>query len=197
METGKKTAGNQLPEAEVFFSDVEFRKAVDVAVIRRAYEDANKKVSSQYESNNRLKRMSGTLLGWIVAALISLAGAIVALYPGGWSVALIMAVYAFADLFVPAGILVFRLHYGNIFHIPGHAPRYSLSRPMCDYMKKLRPEDQEKMFLVHMLQNRQMDIDANDAAHLRHVKAYRAAVISIFSIIIVGAVLFTCLVIAL
>ena len=27
METGKK----QLPEAEVFFSDVEFRKAVDVA----------------------------------------------------------------------------------------------------------------------------------------------------------------------
>ena len=59
METGKK----QLPEAEVFFSDVEFRKAVDVAVIRRAYEDASKEVSSQYESNNRLKRMSGTLLG--------------------------------------------------------------------------------------------------------------------------------------
>ena len=112
METGKK----QLPEAEVFFSDVEFRKAVDVAVIRRAYEDANKKVSSQYESNNRLKRMSGTLLGWIVAALISLAGAIVALYPGGWSVALIMAVYAFAALFVPAGILVFRLHYGCLLY---------------------------------------------------------------------------------
>lgn len=40
METGKK----QLPEAEVFFSDVEFRKAVDVAVIRRAYEDASKEV---------------------------------------------------------------------------------------------------------------------------------------------------------
>lgn len=195
METGKKSTDNGIPE--VFFSDVEFRKAVDVAVIRRAYEDANKKVSSQYESNNRLKRMSGTLLGWIVAALISLAGAIVALYPGGWSVALIMAVYAFAALFVPAGILVGSLHYGNIFYIPGHAPRYSLSRPMCDYMKLLKPELQEKMFLIQMLQNRQTDIDANDAAHLRHVKSYRAAVISLLSIIIAGAVLFICLVTAL
>ena len=197
METGEKTAGNQLPEAEVFFSDVEFRKVVDVAVIRRAYEDANKEVSSQYESNNRLKRMSGTLLGWIVAALISLAGAIVALYPGGWSVALIIAVYGFAALFVPAGILVGSLHYRNIFYIPGHAPRYSLSRPMCDYMKLLKPELQEKMFLIQMLQNRQTDIDANNAIHMRHVKAYRAAVISIFSTIIVGAVLFICLVTAL
>lgn len=193
METGKK----QLPEAEVFFSDVEFRKAVDVAVIRRAYEDASKEVSSQYESNNRLKRMSGTLLGWIVAALISLAGAIVALYPGGWSVALIMAVYAFAALFVPAGILASSLHYRNIFYIPGHAPRYSLSQPMCDYMKKLRPEDQEKMFLIHMLQNRQTDIDANNTIHMRHVRTYRAAIISIFSIIGAGAVLFICLVTAL
>lgn len=193
METGKK----QLPEAEVFFSDVEFRKAVDVAVIRRAYEDASKEVSSQYESNNRLKRMSGTLLGWIVAALISLDGAIVALYPGGWSVALIMAVYAFAALFVPAGILAGSLHYRNIFYIPGHAPRYSLSRPMCDYMKKLRPEDQEKMFLIHMLQNRQTDIDANNTIHMRHVRTYRAAIISIFSIIGAGAVLFICLVTAL
>ena len=197
METGEKSAENRLTEAEVFFSDMEFRKAVDVAVVRRAYEDANREVSSQYESNNRLKRMSGTLLGWIVAALISLAGAIVALYPGGWSVALIMAVYAFAALFVPAGILIARLHYGNIFYIPGHAPRYSLSRPMCEYMKKLRPEDQEKMFLIQMLQNRQMDIDANNAIHVRHVRAYRAAVISLFSIIIVGAVLFICLVTAL
>lgn len=196
METGK-TAGNQLPEEEVFFSDMEFRKAVDVAVIRRAYEDANKEVSSQYESNNRLKRMSGILLGWIVAVLISLAGAIVALYPGGWSVALIMAVYAFTALFVPAGILVGSLHYGNIFYIPGHAPRYSLSRPMCDYMKLLKPELQEKMFLIQMLQNRQTDIDANNAIHMRHVKAYRAAVISLLSIIIAGAIIFICLVTAL
>ena len=109
-------------EQEYFRTNVEFADKVSEETINLVLGDAKKAIESQENNYNRIIRTSSTLLGWVVAGIISLSGVIVVLAQAGFSITLIMATYGFVSLLIPLWILTRGLHYKQDLYTPGCPP---------------------------------------------------------------------------
>lgn len=181
-------------EQEYFRTNVEFADKVSEETINLVLGEAKKAIESQENNYNRIIRTSSTLLGWVVAGIISLSGVIVVLAQTGFSVTLIMATYGFVSLLIPLWILARGLHYKQDLYTPGCPPNNLLSKDIVDWIVAYGDSgSQEVQFKIMYLQSLQRHWDKNNTWHINRVMNYRAAVKSIIVCAVVGTILFVCL----
>lgn len=193
METGEKTAGNQLPEAEVFFEKAAFWKEIDEEVLDLAYSEAQRKLESQLDAYRHISKVSSVLLGWMVGGIISLSAAIVLLFPGGWNTALIVAVYTLAALIAPSAVIVFGIQFGQSNFDPGVQPKGFLFNAMCLYLLDQDKGTQARALKSAALREMQGRIDRNREWNNRRIDRYHLAVWILIAELSCGVILFAVL----
>lgn len=162
-----------------FFAHYESYSSISVDILRLAFSQAVEYIKSQEAQYYHIVKVSSTMLGWLVAALISLTGASVALIPGGWSTFLALCIYGIVVLFFPAIVLVFGVHFGQSSYYPGSRPSAFLSAKTWDGLSEIEDTStQEKWFLMGSLWQLERAAFLNNKWNLRRVKAYRLAVLS-------------------
>lgn len=176
MKWFKKQRENPDKVEAFAFADPEFWKNVDEQVLDIAMDNARRKLESQMDAYHQIVNTSGTLLGWLVGAFISLSAAIVAMSPGGWTNALIMAIYWLASVVTPFCIIVFRIHFRQNVISPGMRPRLGLNEHTCSQIMRYESGIQQRAYKVVLLFGMQRDIDYNSDQNYARIKAYRAAV---------------------
>ena len=181
-------------EQEYFRTNVEFADKVSEETINLVLGEAKKAIESQENNYNRIIRTSSTLLGWVVAGIISLSGVIVVLAQAGFSITLIMATYGFVSLLIPLWILTRGLHYKQDLYTPGCPPNNLFFKDIVDWIVAYGDSgSQEMQFKIMYLQSLQRHWDKNNTWHINRVMNYRAAVKSIIVCAVVGVILFICL----
>lgn len=176
MKWFKKQRENPDKVEAFAFADPEFWKNVDEQVLDIAMDNARRKLESQMDAYHQIVNTSGTLLGWLVGAFISLSAAIVAMSPGGWTNALIMAIYGLASVVTPFCIIVFRIHFRQNVISPGMRPRFGLNEHTCSQIMGYESGIQQRAYKVVLLLGMQRDIDYNSDQNYARINAYRAAV---------------------
>lgn len=177
-------------EQEYFRTNSEFSGKVCKGLVQEAYQAAKRRIESQMENERHITRVSATFLGWLVAGLMSLAGIVVTLVPGGYSVALVMASYGFFALLLPAVVLLFGLHVGQSFHMPGCRPRAFFTEEVVDWINRTPKSEQEIQVLLARLQTLQWTSDENEKIHGRQVRARRRAVYILCAELLFAVMLF-------
>ncbi len=181
---------NPEPDSEHFYTEPEFWKEMDDDILDLAYGEAAKKLESQLDAYKQITRVGSIFLGWMVGGFISLSAAAVALWPDGWSLSLIMAVYALAALTVPSLIIVFGIQFGQVNYDPGIEPKGLLSGEMCEFLLKQDGECRSRAFKVAALKGMQSRIDENRVRNDRRIDRYHLAVWIFAAELVAGAVLF-------
>lgn len=172
-----------------FFSHWNVADELPVEVLRIAFQEAKDYVKAQEDQYLHVVKVSSTLLGWIVAAIMSLVGAFAALAPGGWSVSMSMVMYGIVALSLPASVLVLGIHVGQHSYLPGNKPSVFLSAETWDSLTELEGKSRkEKWFLMGSLWQLEREAFLNDKWNMRRVRAYRLA-LSLLASGVMGALL--------
>lgn len=180
-------------EQEYFRTNSEFSGKICKGLVQEAYQAAKRRIESQMESERHITHVSATFLGWLVAGLMPLAGIVVTLAPRGYSIALVMASYGFFALLLPAVALLFGLHVGQSFHMPGCRPRAFFTKEVVDWVNRTPKSEQEIQVILARLQTLQWTSDENEKIHGRQIRAYRRAVYVLCAELLLGVVLFLAL----
>ena len=176
MKWFKKQRENPDKVEAFAFADSEFWKNVDEQVLDIAMDNAMRTLEFQMEAYHQIVSTSGTLLGWLVGAFISLSAAVVALFSGGWTTALIMAVYGLACVIVPICIISLGIHFKQTVRPPGVQPRDGLHRGICSGIRQCSSSQlQSRYYKASLLIGFQRDIDYNEEHNLKRIRCYRCA----------------------
>lgn len=182
--------GMEQPIQDFFFTKSRFWTKVNESVLDIAYDEARRKLESQMADYRHITRTSSVFLGWMVGGIISLSAAIVVLFPGGWSVSLIMAVYALAMLIVPSAIVIFGIQFNQRNREPGVEPRIALRDGTCFDLLDIDEACQARNYKVALLMGTQDAIDDNERENEQRIACYHLAVWIFIAEIIIGILIF-------
>lgn len=109
-------------------------KELDPRCLEVALDLARQASESLYANYNNVKKLCTTLLGWTVAASMSLVAAIVAQIPNGWNLQMIMTAYGLALSLTTSLVIILGGLFKRDWYLPGLEPTSCLSKARLKYL---------------------------------------------------------------
>ena len=162
-------------------------KELDPRCLEIALDLARQASESLYANYNNVKKLCTTLLGWTVAASMSLVAAVVAQIPDGWSVQMIMTVYGLAISLATSLVLLLGGFFRRDWYLPGLEPTSCLSKARLKYL--ITCSNQSNALIRNLLFDLQCDSDENTRRLSEVVRIYRLAVRILVGGIVLGVIL--------
>lgn len=168
---------------------------LDPEIIDHALSEGIRYMESQATHIESTQSKVITILGWIIAALISLIGVLVAQISAGTSggVAFWMNLYGIIALAIPAALILFGVLFNVDTYLPGNLPSNTLDKPVVDWINT-RKRDSRKADLLKLsdIQMVESSCEANDRTIKRLAVFYRLGIASL-SLLILGGIILLCL----
>ena len=165
---------------------------LDPEIVNYALEEGKLLLESQSKSIDSTQRKVIIILGWIIAALISLIGILVKQVASGspHNVAFWMNLYGIIALAIPAALILFGVLFNVETYLPGNEPANTLDETVINWVNSRRRETRKIDLLK--LSNLQMVQDCcitNNTTIKRLVIFYRLGIASLSLLILGGVIL--------
>lgn len=146
-----------------------------------ALQSAQLALQGQAESLSDCRRRTGTMVGWLTAALVTVTAALaVSAFSDtvNWK---IVSTAALADIFIFIAmcILIFGTLFGSGIEGPGDCPSILFRKTSLDIFRTIDNEYKEQWLKWSQLQNLQAGYTFNQKALYRHVKNQRRALVTL------------------
>ena len=169
-------------------------KELDPRCLEVALDLARQASESLYANYNNVKKLCTTLLGWTVAASISLVAAIVAQIPNGWNLQMIMTAYGLALSLTTSLVIILGGLFKRDWYLPGLEPTSCLSKARLKYL--ITCSNQSDALIRNLLFDLQCDSDENTRRLSEIVRIYRLTVRILVGGTIAGVILLSVLALA-
>ncbi|MBQ6186038.1 MAG: hypothetical protein IJK48_09240 [Bacteroidales bacterium] len=165
---------------------------LDPEIVSYALDEGKLLLESQSKSIDSTQRKVITILGWIIAALISLIGILVKQVASGspQNVAFWMNLYGIIALAIPATLILFGVLFNVETYLPGNEPANTLDETVINWVNSRRRETRKiDLLKLSNLQMVQACCSANNKTIKRLVIFYRMGIASLLLLILGGVIL--------
>jgi len=165
---------------------------MDPEIVDHALSEGIRYMESQAAHIDSTQRKVITILGWIIAALISLISFLVVQISAGTrnGVAFWMNLYGIIALSIPAALILFGVLFNVDTYLPGNLPSNTLDKTVIDWVNTRR-RDSRKVDLLKLSEIQMVEdsCEANDRTIRRLSIFYRLGIASLSLLILGGIIL--------